>query len=71
MPKRVLIIGLQFCLGGLSAIWDMLFGLFHSRIGFNFGELLLPVGIGLLRGKPTSKWWAGIVNCLTESADSS
>lgn len=58
MPKRVLIIGLLFCLGGVVAIWDVLQGLFASRISLNFAVLLLPVGIGLLRGKPSSRWWA-------------
>jgi hypothetical protein len=38
-----LIIGPLFCLGCLSAIWDMLYGLFHSRIGLSFVVLLLPV----------------------------
>ena len=58
MPKRVLVIGLLFCLGGISSIWDMLSDLFQSRLSFDFGVLLLPVGIGLLRGKQSSQWWA-------------
>ncbi len=58
MPKRVLVIGLLFCLGGILAIWDVLSGLFDSRLSINFAVLLLPVGIGLLRGKPSSQWWA-------------
>lgn len=58
MPKRVLIIGLLFCLSGISAIWNVLAGLSASRINFNFAVFLLPVGIGLLRGKISSRWWA-------------
>ena len=58
MPKRVLVIGLLFCLGGILATWDVLSGLFHSCLSINFAVLLLPVGIGLLRGKPSSQWWA-------------
>lgn len=58
MPLRILIIGILFCLGGLSAIWDVLSSLFRSHINLNFAVLLLPVGIGLLRGRPSSQWWA-------------
>jgi uncharacterized membrane protein (DUF485 family) len=58
MPKRVLVIGLLFCLGGVCAIWDVLSALFRSCLNLNFAVLLLPVGIGLLRGKPSSQWWA-------------
>ena len=58
MPKRIIIIGLLFCLGGLFAIWDVVSGLFHDRLSINFAVLLLPVGIGLLRGKSRSQWWA-------------
>ncbi len=58
MPKRILIIGLLFCLGGICAIWDVLSDLFQSRLNLNFGVLLLPVGIGLLSGKQSSQWWA-------------
>ena len=58
MPKRILIIGLAFCLGGGLAIWDVLSDLFRSHFNLNFAVLLLPVGIGLLRGKSSSRWWA-------------
>jgi len=58
MPKRVFIIGLLFCLGGILAIWEVLSGLFQSCLNLNFAVLLLPVGIGLLRGKQGSQWWA-------------
>jgi putative effector of murein hydrolase LrgA (UPF0299 family) len=58
MPERVLIIGLLFCLGGVLAIWDVLSALAESNVNLNFAVFLLPVGIGLLRGKPRSQWWA-------------
>ena len=58
MPKRIIIIGILFCLGGLLAIWEVLSDLFQSHINLNFAVFLLPVGIGLLRGKPRSQWWA-------------
>lgn len=58
MPKRVLIIGLLFCLSGILAIWDVLSGICQNRLSLNFAVLLLPVGIGLLRGRQRSQWWA-------------
>ena len=58
MPKRILLIGLLFCVGGILAIWDVVTSLCRSCLDLNFGVLLLPVGIGLLRGKPSSQWWA-------------
>jgi len=58
MPKRIIIVGILFCLGGALAIWEVLSGLFQSHIYLNFAVFLLPVGIGLLRGKLRSQWWA-------------
>ncbi len=58
MPKRVLIIGLLFVLGGVLAIWSIIEAAMHNRISLNFGVFLLPVGIGLLRGRASSQWWA-------------
>lgn len=58
MPKRILIIGLMFCIGGGLAIWEVVSDLLRSHLNFNFAVLLLPVGIGLLRGRSTSRWWA-------------
>ena len=58
MPRRIIIIGILFCLGGALAICEVLSDLFQSHINLNFAVLLLPVGIGLLRGKPRSQWWA-------------
>jgi hypothetical protein len=69
MPKRVLAIGLLFCLAGLGAAWDVLHGLSSGKINLNFAVCLLPVGIGLLRGKARSCWWArfwiilGYISC--------
>jgi cellulose synthase/poly-beta-1,6-N-acetylglucosamine synthase-like glycosyltransferase len=60
MPKRILIIGLVFCLGGIHATWEMLSALMDSRIFLDVGALMLPVGIGLLRGRARSRWWARV-----------
>ncbi|MEA3212539.1 MAG: hypothetical protein QOE70_5596 [Chthoniobacter sp.] len=58
MPNRVLIIGILFCLGGLLAIWEVIFSALGGRLNLNFAVCLLPVGIGLLRGRRRSLWWA-------------
>ena len=47
-----------FCLAGMLAIWEVISDLVHSHLNLNFAVFLLPVGIGLLRGKPRSQWWA-------------
>ena len=58
MPKRILVIGTLFCLGGVLAIWDVIADVFQARINLNFSVCLLPVGMGLLKGKPSSQKWA-------------
>jgi hypothetical protein len=58
MPKRILLIGLLFVLGGVFSIWSIIEAAMHNRIHLNFGVLMLPTGIGLLRGRASSQWWA-------------
>lgn len=58
MPKRILLVGLLFILGGLGAILNVVTSLIQGTININFGILLLPVGIGLLRGRYASMMWA-------------
>ncbi len=58
MPKRILIIGLLYCLAGVAATWGVVSNLMKSRIDLNLAILMLPVGIGLLRGNASSQWWA-------------
>lgn len=60
MPKRLIAIGILFVACGLFAIWGVIAGLAHNKISLNFAVLMLPVGIGLLRGKRSSQWWAGV-----------
>lgn len=57
-PKRVLILGLLSCLLGVLAIGEMIYSLFHDRLSVNLVFFLLPTGIGLLRGKESSRRWA-------------
>jgi len=79
MPKRVLIIGILFCLVGTLTIWDIILDFikwFPNPIKFKeiylssgyLGAFLLPIGIGLLRQKPASQKWAKwlliLIGCL-------
>jgi predicted tellurium resistance membrane protein TerC len=41
MPKRILIIGLVFCISGVLSIIDINVSLMHSHINLNLGALLL------------------------------
>ncbi len=74
IPKRVLVIGCGFVLMGLLAIWNVLVDLHRAHINFNFAVFLLPVGVGLLCGKKSSRKWAalwcliGYVVCLILAA---
>lgn len=60
VPKRVLLIGLLFCLGGVLAIWEVIASALRSQLYLNLSVFLLPVGIGLLLGKPWGRLWADI-----------
>ncbi len=69
MPKRIVIIGILFCLNGLLALWGIVSNFIQS--GSVMGELVidtstvqvlsLPIGIGLLLGRQWSQWWARIL----------
>ncbi|RYD49040.1 MAG: hypothetical protein EOP85_02380 [Verrucomicrobiaceae bacterium] len=61
MPRCILIIGILFCICGVLNACDLVFELFYSnRFNFNLGVLMLPVGIGLLRGQDSSRRWASV-----------
>jgi hypothetical protein len=45
-------------IGGCLAAWEVIYGLFHSHVNLNFGVLMIPVGIGLLNGRASSRGWA-------------
>ena len=57
-PTRITFIGILFIVGGGLAAWEILADLFRNRVNLNFGVLMLPVGIGLLNGKASSRKWA-------------
>ncbi|RYD29912.1 MAG: hypothetical protein EOP87_17500 [Verrucomicrobiaceae bacterium] len=60
MPRRILIIGLLYCLCGVLAIWSSIEGLSNATIHLNLSVFMLPVGIGLLRGLRSSLKWARV-----------
>lgn len=55
---RLTVVGLFFCLAGLLCIVQIIIALWHNSISFNFGVCMLPVGVGLLHGKASSRRWA-------------
>jgi hypothetical protein len=57
-PTRITAIGTFFILGGLLAAWEVVYDLSHSRVNLNFAVLMIPVGIGLLKGRASSRGWA-------------
>lgn len=58
IPKRILILGILFILAGILAVWEVVSDLMNSHLNLNFAVFLLPVGIGLLKGKRSSRSWA-------------
>jgi uncharacterized membrane protein HdeD (DUF308 family) len=56
-PTRITIIGALFMIGGCLAAWEVINDLFHSHVNLNFGVLMIPVGIGLLKGRASSRGW--------------
>lgn len=53
-----MIVGWIFMIIGMLAIVSMVVKLFNRTISFNFIALMLPVGIGLLKGRRSSLGWA-------------
>lgn len=60
IPKRILTIGLLFAIMGAYSIAEVIRAGFHDGINLNFSMFMLPVGIGLLRGRKSSQWWASL-----------
>ena len=56
--KSITIIGALYIIAGCLAACQMLYGLFHDHLYLNFTVLMLPVGLGLLKGRASSRGWA-------------
>lgn len=57
-PLSVTLIAGAYMLLGLVSIVAILGSLIAGPFQFNLGFFLLPVGLGLLKGKPSSRRWA-------------
>ena len=57
-PTSITVIGAIFILAGCLAAWQIVYGLFHDHLYLNFSVLLVPVGLGLLKGRSSSVGWA-------------
>lgn len=53
-------LGIIFIVLGLLACIDMVTAPFFDRVSINVVACCLPVGLGLRRGKPSSRTWAQI-----------
>lgn len=68
-PPGLTTIGWLFIIAGASAALSMVWGALHGRINLNLAVLMLPVGLGLHRGRASSITWArfwtglGILGC--------
>jgi hypothetical protein len=59
-PLGLLIVGWAFIAIGVWSVWGIIEDARNSRIHLALDVLLIPVGIGLLRGRPLSIIWAQI-----------
>jgi hypothetical protein len=57
-PIGLSIVGWAFIAIGLLAAWDIIEDALNSRVNLNLTVLMIPVGIGLLRGRSSSRYWA-------------
>ncbi len=57
-PMRLTVIASLFILAGTWAVLKFFYSLLDHRIIFNFSMLMIPIGLGMLRGKRDSVWWA-------------
>ncbi len=57
-PLGITLIGSLFILGGGLALFGVVWDLSHRRLNLNFTALMIPVGIGLLKGRSSSRSWA-------------
>jgi len=59
MPKRLVVIGGTYCLLGCLSVVDMLIGALRGAgLDLQLSLFLLPVGLGLLKARPSSRRWA-------------
>ena len=57
-PTRIKVIGAIFIIAGCLAAWEIGYDLLHDHLNLNFSVLMIPVGMGLLKGRSSSRGWA-------------
>ena len=66
MPRRLLVIAGAYCVFGGMAVFHMVVDMVRMPgIHMDFAVFMLPVGIGLMRAKPSSRRWAAFWAVLT------
>lgn len=60
VPKRVFVIAMLCVLAGILAVWEVITKLSQMNVSVNLGICLLPVGLGLIKGRKSSFRWARI-----------
>jgi len=59
-PASITAIGSIFIIAGSLSGVEIIYDLFHGKLNLNFAVLMLPVGIGLMKGKASSRTWARV-----------
>lgn len=59
-PLSITIIAILFLCLGLRAVFEIIERATQGVLHFNFGFFMIPIAIGLLRGKDSSRVWAKI-----------
>lgn len=59
-PISISIIAVIFIVAGTLSGIEIIYDLYHGSLNLNFAVLMLPVGIGLLKGKAASRTWAKV-----------
>lgn len=57
-PIGLTVMASLFILAGTWALFKLFYSLANHMLTINFSILMIPIGIGMLRGKRDSVWWA-------------
>ena len=57
-PHSLTVVAAIFILGGGLAVIEIIYSIVQGGFSLNFGVCMLFVGLGLLKGKPSSREWA-------------
>jgi hypothetical protein len=57
-PTSITIIAWIFIILGSLSVCSLIYGLFNDRMNLDFSVLMIPIGIGLLKSRSSSRGWA-------------